>query len=521
MKPFLFLLCCLYSAICFSQTDYKAFNDKYEEFAFYAKPNKTNKLSKYFEKQISSKLINGYDTYRISDDIKSPKIITLTFRFDEQTKIKNIIVNSSYSELNKSIQEAFKNYDIEDLNIPEKSPLNTYVLQILSSEGDKMVINCSTHVVYDRIPIVKDCESCKDKYKLYNCLNKQISEHVANAISPIEIKKSKQLGTLNLEVKFLINEQGIIEQIDCKAPTDSLTKELNRVVGLFPKVKIPASRNGKPIYFAYKTTVSLQIDTNNEKYKEESLKYKEENLRLIDTLLNPNSELAIHFKNNLNPEELTKVVFPSGKQDIYLSFNFNKNGNPINIKTNSHLPELNNRLVEIFKKYSFEKLNIKSTNILESYKYPIIVKRFDKKSIKSTDKPTVFIPPIFDKNCGKSKNPDELEDCLDQNIKEIVVGNFKNNIRHKTKLTGIIRISCHFQIDANGNIINVKATAPNPSICNELEQIIKNIPSVYQPAFLNGKAVKTSYNYSYRFNNGKIDEFKNLIRTYYKRGDKN
>ncbi|MCI9846135.1 hypothetical protein [Flavobacterium pectinovorum] len=512
MKYFLFLLFFTYSGISFSQTDYLTFIDKYEEFAFYAKPNKNNTLSKYFSKRIHSDLLSHY---KVNDTIKNKKFVYLTFKINQQNKVTNIIVNSPYSELNKNIREAFINYNIEDLNIPEKNQLNTYTLQILSTEGDKMVINCSTNVVFDKLPVFEGCEPAVNKTKLSNCLLNKISEHVANNISAVEIKKAKILGSLNLHVKFSINEQGQIEKVNCKAPTDSLTKELNRVVALFPKAKIPATRNGNPTSFVYEKTISLEIESENEKYKEEVNQYQENLLNVSDEFLNPNTELALHFKKYISAEELAKIVFPLTHPGLFLYFNIDKNGKPIDIKTNANTLDLNNRFVEIFKKFPFEKLNIKSVNILETYRYPIIIERFNKNIIVSNDRPFVNTPPIFDKDCQTSKNSKELYDCMNQSIKNLVVNNFKRTIRNKTKLKGVINVRFSFQIDDKGKIINVKAFAPNAEICNELEQIIKSIPDVYKPAYLNGKAIITTRKYSFGFNvgNNTIDDFKDLRKT--------
>lgn len=509
MKYFLFIFLFIYSTTSFSQNEYQTFINKYEEFAFYAKPNKNNTLSKYFSKRIHSDLLSHY---KISDTIKNKKFVYLTFKIDPKNKVTNIVVNSPYSELNKNIREAFINYNVEDLNIPEKSQLNTYTLQILSKEGDKMIINCSTNVVFDKLPVFEGCESAVNKTKLSNCLLKKISEHVANNISPVEIKKAKILGPLNLHVKFSVNEKGEIDQVNCKAPTDSLTKELNRVVAVFPKAKIPATLNGNPTSFVYEKTISLEIESDNEKYKEEVNQYQENILNVSNEFLNPNTELALHFKKYISDEELDKILLLKGSISIY--FNIDKKGKPINFRTNAYTSELNDKLIGIFKKFPFEKLNIEPVNAIDSYSYPLIINRFNKNIIVSNDKPFVHTPPVFDKNC-KSSNSNELIDCMNQSIKNLVVNNFKRTIRNKTKLKGVINVRFSFQIDDKGKIINVKAFAPNAEICNELEQIIKSIPDVYKPAYLNGNAITITRKYSFVFNigNNTVDDFKNLRKT--------
>ena len=514
MKPFLLLLMLI--CINFSQAQTKKIVSNDEEFILFAKPDKTNKLSKYFSNRIDSKL---FESYKVNDTLKDKKSINLTFTINEQNKAANIIVNSPYSELNKSIRDAFKNYDLEDLNITDKNPLNIYTLQILSKEGDQMVINCSTEIVYDRAPVFEGCESSFNQNKRSNCFYQKISTHIANNLSPAEIKKAKILGMLNLRVAFSINEQGAIEQINCKAPTDSLTQELNRVIALFPKAKMPATRNGKPTSFLYKKNIGLTIESQNVEYKEEIEKHKDELINSSDTLLSSENELALHFKNQISQEQLSKIVFPLTKSVISLSFNIDKKGNPVNIKTNAGTPQQNSMLVSIFNKFPFEKLNIQSTNTLEIYRYTLIIKRYDKTIIKCNDKPIVFIPPFFNKHCEKLKSSEDVYNSLNENISSIIKSEFKRSLPNSTKLSGIIKISCSFQIDSEGKIINVKGYAPNPIISNKLEEIIKNITSVYKPAYLNGKAISTNYKYTYRFDLGenKIDVYENLTRTNYSR----
>lgn len=507
MKHFLFLLFFMYTSIGFSQTEPKSFSDKYKEFDYYAKPSKTNKLSKYFRNRFDS---NFLDAYKISETDENKKHVYLTFMLDVQNKITNIYVNSPYSRLNKNIREIFKNYDIDDLNIPEKNPLNVYVLQILSKEGDKMVFNCSTDIIYDRFPVFEGCEPIMTTFNnMKVCLNEQLEAHVANNISITEIEKAKIVGFLNLKVKFLINEKGNIEQINCKAPTDSLTKELNRVVALFSGAKTPPTRNGKSTSLVYDGTIRLKIDPNNEKYQEEILKSK-------DSTLNPNSELALHFKKFISEEELRIINFPTLQKSIDLSFSIDKKGNPIEFKTNSQNPNIDNRLIEIFKKFPFEKLNIKSTNILETYRYTIITQGYNKKVIECSEKPNVYIPPIIKKSCEKSKNPSEVIDCLNQYIGNIIINEFNTNLSSKTQLKGIIKIYCTFYVDTIGNIVKVKVISPNPSLAKEIEKTIKGIPKMYKPAYLNGVAYETSFHLPLKFDvgvNKAVDPFESLNKS--------
>jgi hypothetical protein len=101
---------------------------------------------------------------------------------------------------------------------------------------------------------------------------------------------------------------------------------------------------------------------------------------------------------------------------------------------------------------------------LESYRYTLIIERYNKNVIRCNDKPIVFIPPLFDKKCENLKSLDDVYSSLDENINNIIKNRFKRTLSYSTKLSGIINVSCSFQIDSEGKIINVKGNAPNPTI---------------------------------------------------------
>lgn len=503
MKHFLFLLLFTYSSISFSQTEPKSFKDKFEEFEYYAKPSPQNDLSRYFRNRIDSRLL---DAYKLNDTVESKNHIYLTFHFDKENKVTNINVFSPYYELSNSIRETFKEYDIEKLNIPEKNPLNIYALQILSKQGDKMVVNCSTNIIYDRYPVYEGCESTTSYSQMKSCINKLLETHIANNISPVAIKKAKVLGSLNLKPKFIINEKGTVELINSKVPTDSLTIELNRVVALFPNAITPPLRNGKPTRLSFNSTVRLQIDTENKEYVADVLKSK-------DSTLNPNNELALHFKKFISEDELKKNAFSLNKESIDISFSVDKKGEKIAVKANSASPKLNGRLVEIFKNFPIEKLKIKSTNVLESYHYTIITKGYPLNIIQCNENPNVSLPAFFNKKCEKSDSPEELRKCFWSNIENTIIRNFDTKLLSKTNLNGEVKVNCQFQVDTNAKIINVKVQAPNPIISNELEKIINEIPNIYKPAYWNGKAITSSFRITIPFKlrqGNSVDPFESM-----------
>lgn len=509
MKEFLFSVLIIISLTGFSQTiEDKSFGDKYEEFDFYAKPSKKNNLSKYFRKTIDMGLL---DAIKFPKKEEYKKRIFLTFIFNRKNKVTNIKVNSPYSELNNSIKEAFKNYDIKNLNIPEINGLNIYVVQVISREEGETIINCSTNIVYDRYPVFEGCESITSYSRMKSCINKKLESHIVKHISLEEIKKAKVLGFLELKPEFLVDEKGNIKGIKSKAPTENLTNELNRIVALFPKAKLSSTRNGKPSALFYKGYVSLIIDSEDGKYEEEVLKSN-------DSIFNPNNDLALHFKKYLNEENLKGLIFRGKQKNISLNFGINKKGQLIEVKTTSKDPKLNNKIVQIFKRFPMDKLNINPTNLLVLYSYNVITRVNDKNVIECNDKPLEMIYPFFNKKCEKSKSPEDLRNCLAQNISAIIKRKFDKDMYSRTKLRGDIRIYALFKIDPTGQIVDVKVRAPNPFLVNETEEILKGIPKMFKPAYKNGKAMTIKFSLPIRYairSKKPEDTFKSLNKKRY------
>jgi len=113
--------------------------------------------------------------------------------------------------------------------------------------------------------------------------------------------------------------------------------------------------------------------------------------------------------------------------------------------------------------------------------------------IKGNYQPNVYIPPMYDKSCEKADDYDELMSCFNEKISAHILRTFDPKIRNKSNLSGDIRIICSFQIDTDTKTKNIKVKAPNPSLENELEETIKEMPDVYKPAYMNGVPVKASF----------------------------
>lgn len=504
MKQFLLLLLISFTTIGFSQAKPTFYLEKIKEMDSITLPSPKNDLSKYFRKNIDPVLL---ENYKINEMDSNHNHVYLGFKLNKEGKPISIEVSTPYSEIKNSIIEAFKNYDIEKLHIPDRNPLNQYMLQILSRDGGKMIINCSTNIVYDRFPVYEGCESNTTYSQMESCFTRFLENYVANNISPEQIKKAKVMGVLSFNPRFVIDEKGMMEKVIIKDPKDSLLIELKRIMTQLPVAKIPPLRNGKPTKLPLNRTINFEIVSDNKEYIADVIKSK-------DSTLNPNNELALHFKKFLSKEEVEKIFFGPGTKSIRIQFGIDKKGKIIDLKTNAINPNLNSRIIEVFRSFPVEKLNINSTNKLESYSYTIISKADPVNVIQCNDKPNVYIPPIYDKSCEKSDSAKELMNCYQENIQSHFFKIFDSKVRNKTNLTGTVKIYCTYEIDIDGKVSIKNVKAPNPSLAKELEETIKKLPNFYKPAYVNGVAVKSTFRVPVVFELGeKIPESTNTSRS--------
>jgi protein TonB len=99
--------------------------------------------------------------------------------------------------------------------------------------------------------------------------------------------------------------------------------------------------------------------------------------------------------------------------------------------------------------------------------------------------------PVFP-GCEKEKTNDAKRKCMSEKITQVVSKNFNTELAGEYGLSGIQKIIVIFKIDKSGNITNVQARAPHPSLEKEAKRVIGKIPQM-QPGKQRGKAVVVPY----------------------------
>ncbi len=99
--------------------------------------------------------------------------------------------------------------------------------------------------------------------------------------------------------------------------------------------------------------------------------------------------------------------------------------------------------------------------------------------------------PIFP-GCENLKDNTERKTCMSEKITSYVNKNFNKELGSELGLTGVNRINILFQIDTNGNIVNIQARTPHPKLEEEAKKLIEALPKM-QPGKQRGKPVKVNY----------------------------
>ena len=152
------------------------------------------------------------------------------------------------------------------------------------SQGDKDEAKTEdqhiTLAVVEEVPIFPGCEDLSSHSEKRKCMQKMFSKHIArkfylDVVTPtcIESKvveekevcvkseywKGFSSGKTRLYAKFIINKEGIVSNINVRAPHERLKEETERVLKLLPKMT-PARHRGKAVSVPYTLPIALVFD---------------------------------------------------------------------------------------------------------------------------------------------------------------------------------------------------------------------------------------------------------------------
>ncbi len=111
----------------------------------------------------------------------------------------------------------------------------------------------------DVVPAYQGCDQNQDNDSLRKCTSEKISEFV-NANFNTNLGKELDLEGVNrVYVRFTIAKDGIIKDVQARAPHPDLQEEAVRVVKSLPKMQ-PGMQNGKPVNVLYSLPIVFKIN---------------------------------------------------------------------------------------------------------------------------------------------------------------------------------------------------------------------------------------------------------------------
>lgn len=99
--------------------------------------------------------------------------------------------------------------------------------------------------------------------------------------------------------------------------------------------------------------------------------------------------------------------------------------------------------------------------------------------------------PVYP-GCESASNNEARKQCMSEKIEDFVKNTFNTNFASELGLEGRQRIYVKFQINKNGNVVDVHARAPHPKLEEEAVRVVKSLPKM-TPGMQRGVPVGVLY----------------------------
>ncbi len=242
--------------IQFKKDKKPVFKESYTEFLTFTKPSPTNDFSVFVKSKLTETDLQMANLNRLNNRL------SIFFELDKNEQIINLKTNSRSDQLDKKIKEIFNNYTLEKLNYQDKKGPCSYILQVLSFKEDKIMINTSSILGYEKLPLFPGCENSINLKEIKKCFSKNVQIHFSrkfNADLPNRLGLAR--GKLKVWIRFKIDKNGNATKIATKLsqPSPAINIEVKRVMSLLPKMASVAEQNGKAVAVKYSIPFTLFI----------------------------------------------------------------------------------------------------------------------------------------------------------------------------------------------------------------------------------------------------------------------
>lgn len=110
----------------------------------------------------------------------------------------------------------------------------------------------------EEVPVFPGCEAMIENADRKKCMSSKISNFVNREFDTGLGAELGLTGTNLVVVMFVVNNDGLVEQIQTRAPHSELEKEARRVISELPKMK-PGRQSGKPVSVSYTIPIRFKV----------------------------------------------------------------------------------------------------------------------------------------------------------------------------------------------------------------------------------------------------------------------
>ena len=124
---------------------------------------------------------------------------------------------------------------------------------IVDADDDEEPVKVPFEFIED-VPLFPGCEDLNDNAERKSCMSSKISKFINKEFDTGLGDKLGLTGMNLVHVMFVVNEQGLVEQIQTRAPHPELEKEAERVIR-----KLPQMKPGKPVSVSYSIPIRFKV----------------------------------------------------------------------------------------------------------------------------------------------------------------------------------------------------------------------------------------------------------------------
>ncbi len=123
-----------------------------------------------------------------------------------------------------------------------------------------------------KAPVFPGCEDNTTNKSLKSCFNQKINKHIAENFNTSLAKElNLSTGRKKISVQFIIDKNGDVTNIKCRAPHPKLKEETIRIIKKLPKMQAGESENNKKVSVRYYLPIVFNVEGENETNKKREI----------------------------------------------------------------------------------------------------------------------------------------------------------------------------------------------------------------------------------------------------------